>query len=184
MIVTGGYNVYPREVEDALAAQYGGLRMRGRRAPDDTWVEAVVAFVRERLAGYKVPKRIERLDALPKSPFGKILRRALREPLWTHMREIGAHDESSRRTERTGHDRDSQSSRRRNAVDRETAEALAAAFRAFDADAEARVGVLWGAHGISVRAPISKPSVKGAAIVPKPMATARWDQAACCCRNR
>ncbi|WP_374106246.1 hypothetical protein [Streptomyces sp. BV286] len=38
--------------------------------------------MRSRLAGYKVPKRIEFIPALPKSPVGKILRRALREPLW------------------------------------------------------------------------------------------------------
>jgi fatty-acyl-CoA synthase len=104
MIVTGGYNVYPREVEDALAAHPAVFECAAVGAPDDKWVEAVVAFVvvkpgvavgdgellafvRDRLAGYKVPKRIERLEMLPKSPVGKILRRALREPLWAHLRD-------------------------------------------------------------------------------------------------
>ena len=69
-------------------------------APDPTWVEAVTAFVtlrpgaqvtgaelqdavRSALAGYKVPKSVHVVDALPLSPVGKVLRRALREPLWT-----------------------------------------------------------------------------------------------------
>lgn len=69
-------------------------------APDDTWVEAVTAFVtlrpgvgasedelrqavRTRLAGYKVPKTIRVVDAIPMSPVGKVLRRALRDPLWS-----------------------------------------------------------------------------------------------------
>jgi acyl-CoA synthetase (AMP-forming)/AMP-acid ligase II len=98
MIITGGYNVYPREVEDALAAHPAILECAVVGAPDATWVEAVTAFIvlkdgasiedaalagflRERLAGYKVPKRFERIDVLPKSAVGKILRRALRERL-------------------------------------------------------------------------------------------------------
>ena len=99
MIVTGGYNVYPREVEEVLASHpaVGGAAVVG--APDETWVEAVTAFVtlrpgaetteeelrqhvRARLAGYKVPKTVRFVDAIPTSPVGKILRRALREPLW------------------------------------------------------------------------------------------------------
>jgi fatty-acyl-CoA synthase len=68
-------------------------------APDDTRVEAVTAFVtlrpgasasedelrqavRARLAGYKVPKTVQVIDAIPMSPVGKVLRRLLREPLW------------------------------------------------------------------------------------------------------
>jgi acyl-CoA synthetase (AMP-forming)/AMP-acid ligase II len=100
MIVTGGYNVYPREVEDALHTHPDVAECAVVGAPDDRWVEAVVAFVhrrpgtdvteaeltshlRPRLAGYKVPKRVEFVDAIPKSAVGKILRRSLREPLWT-----------------------------------------------------------------------------------------------------
>jgi acyl-CoA synthetase (AMP-forming)/AMP-acid ligase II len=104
MIVTGGYNVYPREVEDALLAHQAVVECAVVGAPDEKWVEAVTAFVvvrpgstvsdaellswtRDRLAGFKVPKRVERLETLPKSAVGKILRRALREPLWAHGRE-------------------------------------------------------------------------------------------------
>ncbi|MFI5610967.1 AMP-binding protein [Amycolatopsis sp. NPDC051903] len=103
MIVTGGYNVYPREVEDALAAHPAVAESAVVGAPDATWVEAVTAFValrpgavvseedlrthvRSLLAGYKVPKSVHVVDAIPKSAVGKILRRALREPLWEEDR--------------------------------------------------------------------------------------------------
>jgi len=99
MIISGGYNVYPREVEDALAAHPAVAECAVVGAPDPTWVEAVTAFVslvpgpevteaelqqtvRDTLAGYKVPKQIVFTDSIPKSAVGKILRRALRDPLW------------------------------------------------------------------------------------------------------
>jgi acyl-CoA synthetase (AMP-forming)/AMP-acid ligase II len=99
MIITGGYNVYPREVEEALLAHPAVTGAAVVGAPDDTWVEAVTAFVtlrpgtsasedelrqavRTRLAGYKVPKTVRVVDAIPVSPVGKVLRRALRDPLW------------------------------------------------------------------------------------------------------
>jgi acyl-CoA synthetase (AMP-forming)/AMP-acid ligase II len=100
MIITGGYNVYPREVEDALLTHPAVAAAAVVGAPDETWVEAVTAFVtlrsgaqpppvdelrhavRARLAGYKVPKEVHVVDALPLSPVGKVLRRALRDPLW------------------------------------------------------------------------------------------------------
>lgn len=102
MIVTGGYNVYPREVEDALASHPAVAECAVVGAPDPTWVEAVTAFVtlrpghaataeelqqhvRGQLAGYKVPKRIEFIDTVPKSAVGKILRRALRDPMWENQ---------------------------------------------------------------------------------------------------
>ncbi len=103
MIVTGGYNVYPREVEDALAAHPAVRECVVVGAPDPTWVEAVTAFVvadgvsgdeliafcRERLAGYKVPKDVRFVDEVPKSAVGKLLRRAVRDPLWEgHARPI------------------------------------------------------------------------------------------------
>ena len=98
MIITGGYNVYPREVEDALMAHPSVLECAVVGAPHEKWVEAVTAFVvlragstasedelieftRERLAHYKVPKSIRFIDEVPKSAVGKILRRALRELL-------------------------------------------------------------------------------------------------------
>ena len=103
MIVSGAYNVYPREVEDALHAHPAVAECAVVGAPDERWVEAVVAFVvlrpgasatggeltehvRARLAGYKVPKRVEFVDVIPKSAVGKILRRALRDPLWAGRR--------------------------------------------------------------------------------------------------
>jgi fatty-acyl-CoA synthase len=99
MIVSGAYNVYPREVEDALHEHPAVAECAVVGAPDERWVEAVVAFVvlrsgaeateaeltghvRDRLAGYKVPKRVEFVPDIPKSGVGKILRRELRDPLW------------------------------------------------------------------------------------------------------
>jgi acyl-CoA synthetase (AMP-forming)/AMP-acid ligase II len=99
MIITGGYNVYPREVEDALLAHPSVFECAVVGAPHDKWVESVTAFVvlrtgkpvteaelieftRERLATYKVPKSVRFVDQIPKSAVGKVLRRALRDPLW------------------------------------------------------------------------------------------------------
>lgn len=99
MIITGGYNVYPREVEDALSAHPAVAECAVVGAPDEKWVEAVTAFVtlrpgasateaelqdfvRDRIASHKAPKSVHFVEAIPKSPVGKILRRALREPLW------------------------------------------------------------------------------------------------------
>jgi acyl-CoA synthetase (AMP-forming)/AMP-acid ligase II len=98
MIITGGYNVYPREVEDALLSHPAVAEAAVVGAPDPTWVESVVAFVvarpgvrldpdalashvRGSVAGYKVPKRIEVVESVPKSAVGKILRRELRDRL-------------------------------------------------------------------------------------------------------
>jgi len=99
MIITGGYNVYPREVEDILLAHPAVLECAVVGAPDEKWIEAVTAFIvikpgetasedeliafaRERLAGYKVPRLVRFIDALPRSAVGKVLRRSLRDPLW------------------------------------------------------------------------------------------------------
>ena len=96
MIIVSGFNVYPNEVEDCLAAHPGVLEAAVIGVPDGASGEAVTAFVvrrdpaldeaalrrycREHLTAYKVPKRVEFRDALPKSPVGKILRKALRDP--------------------------------------------------------------------------------------------------------
>lgn len=99
MIVTGGYNVYPKEVEDALGAHPAVREAAVVGLPDDKWGEVVTAFVvlrdsdaatadeildfvRARLAAYKVPKTVRFIDEVPKSPVGKPLRRVLREPFW------------------------------------------------------------------------------------------------------
>ncbi|GAA3385118.1 long-chain-fatty-acid--CoA ligase [Cryptosporangium minutisporangium] len=95
MIITGGENVFPAEVEAVLAdhPDVAGVAVVGR--PDPTWGEAVAAivvprpgsapdaadligFARERLAGYKLPKSVEFVDALPLGPTGKVLKRELR----------------------------------------------------------------------------------------------------------
>jgi long-chain acyl-CoA synthetase len=98
MIVTGGENVYSTEVEDVLYRHPAVLEAAVFAVPDERWGEAVhavvvprgtvtadelVAFCRESIAGYKVPKRIElREEPLPKSGAGKVLKRELREPYW------------------------------------------------------------------------------------------------------
>jgi fatty-acyl-CoA synthase len=99
MIVTGGYNVYPREVEDVLSGHPAVAQAAVIGIPDETWVEAVTAFIvlhegqaaseaaliahaHAHLAGYKAPKAIRFVDSIPLSPVGKPLRRALREPFW------------------------------------------------------------------------------------------------------
>ncbi|WP_103727653.1 fatty acid--CoA ligase [Novosphingobium sp. HII-3] len=99
MIITGGENVYPAEVESTLHSYPGIEDVAIIGVPDERWGEAVTAIVvptakgvdekalllwaRERLAAYKVPKRVILTDALPRNPNGKILRRLLREPFWT-----------------------------------------------------------------------------------------------------
>ena len=99
MIVTGGYNVYPREVEDALSAHPAVAQAAVVGLPDEIWGEAVTAFVvlragaagdeagliahvHDALAGYKAPKAVRFVESIPLSPVGKPLRRALREPFW------------------------------------------------------------------------------------------------------
>lgn len=99
MIVSGGENVYPAEVESALFGMEGIADVAVIGVPDDKWGEAVkacvvlkpgasvtpdqiIAFARERIAGYKVPKSVDFLDVLPRNPSGKILKRELRAPYW------------------------------------------------------------------------------------------------------
>lgn len=96
MLISGGYNVYPREVEDVLLGAPGVLEAAVVGLPDEVWgdrvqavvsgganvdAEAVLAHARAALAGHKCPKRIEVWDALPKSGAGKILRRIVRDTL-------------------------------------------------------------------------------------------------------
>jgi acyl-CoA synthetase (AMP-forming)/AMP-acid ligase II len=100
MIITGGENVYSPEVERVLAEHPAVLELAVIGVPDDRWgetVKAVVAFhpgqavepdelmsyARERLAHYKAPKSIDVVEALPRNPSGKILKRDLRKPYWS-----------------------------------------------------------------------------------------------------
>ncbi len=96
MIVSGGENVYPVEVEEALAQHADVADVAVIGVPDTVWGEVVtalivprprtrptpdelVAFARERLAGYKLPRSVEFVDELPRTPSGKVLKRELRE---------------------------------------------------------------------------------------------------------
>ncbi|WP_201859810.1 AMP-binding protein [Microvirga soli] len=95
MVLVSGFNVYPNEVEDVLAKHPGVMESAVIGLPDEHSGEAVVAYVvrkdanitadelrqfcREHMTGYKVPRRIEFREALPKTNVGKVLRRALKE---------------------------------------------------------------------------------------------------------
>jgi malonyl-CoA/methylmalonyl-CoA synthetase len=96
LIISGGYNVYPREVEEALLAHPGVADAAVVGAPDDEWGERVCAFVvaeagvtdrdlvdwcAARLASYKRPRRWERVDEVPRNALGKVVRHALVERL-------------------------------------------------------------------------------------------------------
>jgi len=103
MIVTGGENVYPAEVENALQAHPSVADAAVIGIPDDRWGETVKAIVvrtpdapdddealaadiiaatRERLAHYKCPTSVDFIDVLPRNPSGKVLKRELRKPYW------------------------------------------------------------------------------------------------------
>jgi long-chain acyl-CoA synthetase len=95
MILVSGFNVYPNEVEDVLANHPGVMEAAVIGLPDETSGEVVAAYVvrkdpsltpddlrlfcRENLTAYKVPRRIEFRDSLPKSNVGKVLRRVLKD---------------------------------------------------------------------------------------------------------
>ena len=93
MIISGGENVYPREVEETLHAHPAVREAAVIGVPDEVWGEAVraivvaageatpeelIGFCRERLAHYKCPKSVELRDELPRTPSGKVLKRVLR----------------------------------------------------------------------------------------------------------
>lgn len=99
MIISGGENIYPAEVESAICDHPDVAEVAVVGVPDDTWGEAVKAvvvvkpgkelsaidlmtFTRERIAGFKAPKTIDFIAALPRNASGKILRRQLRDPYW------------------------------------------------------------------------------------------------------
>jgi acyl-CoA synthetase (AMP-forming)/AMP-acid ligase II len=106
MIISGGLNIYPNEVEQVLYEHPAVLEAAVFGVPDKDWGEAVKAvvalkpgtkateheiidFCKSRLTSYKKPKSIDFMTSLPKSPEGKVLRRAMREPYWKgHDRRI------------------------------------------------------------------------------------------------
>ncbi len=99
MIISGGENIYPAEVESAIYGHPGVAEVAVIGVPDDKWGEAVkaivvkkpgqspspdeiIAFARSRIAAFKTPKSVDFIEVLPRNASGKILRRELREPFW------------------------------------------------------------------------------------------------------
>jgi len=99
MIVSGGFNVFPREIEDVLSAHPNVSAVAVIGVPDDKWGEAVkalvvarpgtvvdgeelVALVRDKKGPVYAPKSIDVVDALPLTPVGKADKRTLRAPYW------------------------------------------------------------------------------------------------------
>jgi fatty-acyl-CoA synthase len=106
MIVSGGENIYPREIEEVLYTHPAIAEAAIIGVPDEKWGETVkaivvlkqnagataediVAFCRGKLAGYKQPRSVDFIAALPRNPSGKVLKRELREPYWKgHTRRV------------------------------------------------------------------------------------------------
>jgi long-chain acyl-CoA synthetase len=98
MIVSGGENVYPAEVENVLMAHPGIADVAVIGVPHEKWGETakamvvransdvteeeIIAYAKERLATYKCPTSVDWMDELPRNPSGKILKKDLREPYW------------------------------------------------------------------------------------------------------
>lgn len=99
MIISGGENIYSPEIERVLAEHPAVMEVAIIGVPDEKWGETVkavvslnpgttatedelIAFTRERLAHYKCPKSVDIVEALPRNPTGKILKRELRAPYW------------------------------------------------------------------------------------------------------
>jgi acyl-CoA synthetase (AMP-forming)/AMP-acid ligase II len=105
MLISGGYNVYPREVEDVLLACEGVVEAAVIGLPDEKWgdrvyavvagrkglsAEAVLAHARATLASYKRPKGVEIWPELPKTSANKILRRAVRDQVLASRKPEGS----------------------------------------------------------------------------------------------
>jgi long-chain acyl-CoA synthetase len=106
MVVSGGENVYPVEVENVLSAHPAIADVAVIGVPDPKWGETVkavvvlqpgaeadqagiISFARERIAHFKCPTSVDFIDVLPRNPSGKVLKRELREPYWRgHDRRV------------------------------------------------------------------------------------------------
>ena len=99
MVVTGGENVYPVEVESVLGGHPSILEVAVIGIPDEKFGEALLAvvalkqgasltqdellgFSREKIAGFKIPRQMKIVDALPRNASGKVLKNVLRDPYW------------------------------------------------------------------------------------------------------
>jgi long-chain acyl-CoA synthetase len=102
MIISGGVNIYPAEIEQELIEHPAVADVAVFGIPDDEWGEQVkaavelkdgyepsaeleaelIAFARERVAGYKVPRSVDFEDELPRHPTGKLYTRLLRDKYW------------------------------------------------------------------------------------------------------
>jgi len=107
MIISGGMNVYPAEIEAALEQHPGIFDVAVFGIPSEEWGERVhatvvlapdaslsaadvIAYARQRLAGYKCPGSVSFADELPRTGSGKLLKRELRAPYWAgHTRQVG-----------------------------------------------------------------------------------------------
>jgi fatty-acyl-CoA synthase/long-chain acyl-CoA synthetase len=100
MIISGGVNIYPAEIEGVLLAHPSVHDAAVIGVPDEKWGESVkavvqlrsgaivnesdlIAFCAERLAGYKKPKSVDFVEEMPRDAAGKLLKRTIREPYWT-----------------------------------------------------------------------------------------------------
>lgn len=106
LIVSGGENVYPRVVEEVLFQHPAVADVAVIGVPDERWGEVVkavvvlraevpatgdeiLAFCRQQLGGFEVPRSIDFVEQLPRNPSGKVLKRLLREPYWsTQVRQV------------------------------------------------------------------------------------------------
>lgn len=99
MIISGGENISPREIEEVIYRHPKVLEAAVIGVPDAKWGEVVkavvvlrpgekasqdeiISFCRGKIAGYKIPKSVNFADHLPKTPTGKILKRSIRESYW------------------------------------------------------------------------------------------------------
>lgn len=107
MVVSGGENIYPVEVENTIANMAAVADVAVIGIPDEKYGEALLAFVvvqpgeklelddmiafcREHIAGYKIPRKLEIIAEMPRNPSGKILKKELRKPFWEGIeRNIG-----------------------------------------------------------------------------------------------
>jgi fatty-acyl-CoA synthase/long-chain acyl-CoA synthetase len=107
MIISGGMNIYPAEIEAALDQHADVFDVAVFGIPSDEWGEsvhaivvlrpgadvddaAVMSYAREHLASYKVPRSVSFMEELPRTGSGKILKRLLREPFWAgHDTRVG-----------------------------------------------------------------------------------------------